>query len=212
MFRKVATAAVALAMFSTLSSAAEAQFGIPDVYVAASAGGVYPETFDITERATSTVVEADPVAGYLLSGAAGADFGLFRLEGELLFNRNELDDLNGFSGNVDGHFATLAGMANAFVDIPTGLGITPFAGAGVGYASVDAKVSNSGADLLDDSDGGLAWQLRAGVALGLLPFTDLTIGYRYLVVQDLDMKNATGRVETDEQRSHVAEIGIRFSF
>lgn len=217
MFRKTSFTglALALALILGLGAPARAQFGDVSVYGALGAGVSVLEEFDITEDTTDQTFSTVPFPGVSLNGAVGLDFGLARLEGELLYDRHSLEDLEvgGLDLDAGGRFETLAGMLNAFVDLPTGIGITPFAGAGIGFADVEAKnIRIAGADLLDDRDTGLAWQLRAGVAFGLLPLTDLTFGYRYFVVEALDMANPTGDVAVEELRSHVVELGIRITF
>lgn len=103
-------------------------------------------------------------------------------------------------------------MANVFVDIPLPVA-TPFVGAGIGYAEVKANdLEFGGVPLLNNSGSGLAYQLRAGVAFEIFSATDLTLGYRYFVTDDLDMSNSTGSVEIDKLESHVFELGLRVSF
>ncbi len=217
MFWRILPAVLLLLSSLAVSSPARALgptdvLGIPGVYITGSAGGGTLEDFDIREQTTNNVFRADPLAGYSVSGAAGLDFGIIRLEGEVFYNDNELDSFGGFFGNFDGTVQTLAGMGNIFLDIPTGIGITPFIGGGIGYADVEADISSGFASLVNDSDGGLAWQLRAGIAFAIFPYTDLTLGYRYFVTEDLDMQNASGSVEIEGLRSHIGEIGLRITF
>ncbi len=217
MFRTILPPVLALVLSFAAWSPARALgptdiLGLPGVYITGSAGGGTLEDFDIREQSTANVFRADPLAGYSLSGAAGLDFGIIRLEGEVFYNDNELDSFGGFFGTFDGTVETLAGMGNIFLDIPTGIGITPFIGGGIGYADVEADISSGFANLVNDSDGVLAWQLRAGIAFAIFPYTDLTLGYRYFVTEDLDMQNATGSVEVEGLRTHIGEIGLRFTF
>ncbi len=214
MFRKFAPAVLGLALTLSLSPRAQAQFDIPDFYVAAGAGGAILEPFDIDELGTATTFETFPFPGYALSGAAGLDFGLIRLEGEVFFNRYALNDfeVGGVDNPADGSFDTLAGMANVFVDLPLAV-VTPFVGGGVGYGDVNANdLEFGGVPLLDDSDSSFVYQLRAGFAFPLLPLTDMTLGYRYFVTEDLEMSNANGKVELEALKSHIFELGLRFSF
>ena len=217
MFRRILPAVLVLGFSIGMWSPAVALgptdiLGLPGVYVAGSAGGGTLEDFNIREQSTGNTFRADPLAGYSVSGAVGLDFGIIRLEGEVFYNDNELDSFGGLFGSFDGNVETLAGMANIFLDIPTGIGITPFFGGGIGYADVEADISGLFANLVNDSDSGLAWQLRAGIAFAIFPYTDLTLGYRYFATEDLDMQNASGNVEVEGLSTHIGEIGLRFTF
>jgi opacity protein-like surface antigen len=217
MFRKIASLLFALSLPILATSPVMAVeptdlLGIPSVYVTGSGGGGVLEDFDITEQGTGNRFRANPIAGFSVSGAAGVDFGLIRVEGEVFYNHNELDDLGGFFGPFDGDVQALAGMANLYLDIPTGIGFTPFIGGGIGFAEVDADLDAGGGSFLNDTDNGFAWQLRAGIAVAIFPYTDLTFGYRYFATDDLSMTNATGSVEVEGLRSHIGEIGLRITF
>lgn len=212
MFRRVLPAVLGLALLVASGSGAKAQFGIPDIYIAAGAGGAILEDTEI--RAVGTSFETIPFPGYAVNGALGLDFGILRLEGEVLYNEYNLDSIEfaGFDVDADGSFKTLAGMGNVFVDLPLAI-VTPFVGAGIGYAKVKAdNFKLAGVPVVDDSDTGLAWQLRAGIAFAIFPFTDMTIGYRYFVTDDLELSNSAGDVDVEKLKSHIFELGLRITF
>jgi opacity protein-like surface antigen len=217
MLRKILPAVFGLALSLGSGTAAQAQFGAPDFYIAAGAGGAILENTTITDVTTATTFDTVPFPGYALTGALGLDFGVLRLEGELFYNEYNLDTIGlaGIDADAEGAFKTLAGMGNVFVDLPLAV-ITPFVGAGIGYADVKADNFAFGgapvSPLVDDSDSGLAWQLRAGIAFAIFPLTDMTIGYRYFVTDDLDMSNALGDVEIEKLKSHIFELGLRVTF
>ncbi len=200
--------------FTACSLALPAAGFAADIYGAVSAGASIHEAVDIDDG-TGSDFETTAFPGFLLSGAAGLDFGLIRIEGEILYNRYELDDLEfaGADESADGGFSTLAGMANLFLDLPTPIGITPFVGGGVGYGEASANdIEFNGSSLLDDSDTGLVYQARAGLAFAILPLTDLTLGYRYLVIDGIDLSDGAVELEDDDLKSHVFELGLRISF
>jgi opacity protein-like surface antigen len=212
MFHKYLPAIFALVFLAASGAGAKAQFGFPDVYVAAGAGGGILDNTDVDSIGTS--FETEPFPGYALSGALGLDFGLLRVEGELFYNVYDLDTIKdaGINLDADGSFKTLAGMGNVFLDVPLAV-VTPFVGAGIGYADVKAdNFQFNGTDLVDDSDTVMAWQLRAGIAFAVFPFTDMTIGYRYFVTDDLAMSNSLGDVDIEKLKSHILELGLRISF
>jgi opacity protein-like surface antigen len=217
MFRKVLPAVFGLALSLAFGTTARAQFGAPDFYIAAGAGGAILEDTSITDVTTATSFDTVPFPGYALTGALGLDFGILRLEGELFYNEYNLNTIGlaGIDADAEGAFKTLAGMGNLFIDLPLAV-VTPFIGGGVGYAEVKAdNFSFAGSPvspLVDDKDTGLAWQLRAGIAFAILPLTDMTIGYRYFVTDDLEMSNALGDIEIEKLKSHIFELGLRVTF
>ena len=209
MFRKCLPTVLGLAFLAAAASDARAQLSLPDFYIAAGAGGTVLEDTDV--RSPLLDFETEPFPGYTLNGALGLDFGLLRVEGEVYHSRYSIDDINsaGFDTNAEGSFKTLAGMANIFIDIPVPF-VNPFIGAGIGRARVDADdIRFQNVDIVDDDDTVTAWQARAGFAFGILPLTDLTLGYRYFVTDDLNLDNG---VDVDKLKSHSVELGLRVTF
>jgi opacity protein-like surface antigen len=85
-------------------------------------------------------------------------------------------------------------MVNAFVDFPISDRITPYVGAGIGVAFPE----------FDDTN--FAYQGLAGAAFRIAERTDVTIGYRYQVVENVEQAGG------DDLDSHNVEIGLRHSF
>lgn len=114
--------------------------------------------------------------GIALGGAIGRQLGNnFRGELESSVRTNTFDSatVGAATADVSGHLYTYAGMANLYYDLNQFqmLGITPYAGAGLGVAFVDGDAEIAGSSTkLDDEDfayqfivGG-SMQLRRGVA------------------------------------------------
>ena len=212
MFRRYLPAVLGLALLAASGADAKAQLSLPDVYIAAGAGGAILEDTDVNSPLLD--FETEPFPGYALSGAVGLDFDLLRIEAEVFHSVYSIDNIKsaGVDVNAEGSFKTVAGMANIFVDIPLVV-VTPFVGVGIGRAKVDADdIRFKGVDIVDDDDTVLAWQARAGLAFGILPLTDMTIGYRYFVADDLDLSSSAGDVDIDKQKSHIVELGLRVTF
>jgi opacity protein-like surface antigen len=79
------------------------------------------------------------------------------------------------------------GLANAYIDLGTFRGITPYVGGGVGFASVsvqglkDVNVPNNGVAFAGDhTDTNFAWALYAGLSYDVTPQFTMDFGYRYL--------------------------------
>lgn len=154
-------------------------------------------------------------AGFEAGGAAAAIFGFeshdgWRLEGELSWRRTGLDTLDG--ATVGGTFETWATMVNVFYRIDAGASAALYLGAGAGAARVEAAGVVTANGPLDDFDLAPAWQAGAGVEFATFRRTTLSIDYRYLVVNRIDLvDDSGGRVGVD-LRSNSAMIGLRFGF
>jgi len=107
-------------------------------------------------------------------------------------------------------YTAAAFMANAYVDLITWNGITPYLGAGLGasYAGFSNAALN-GASLGDARGWGFAWGLMGGFAIELAPNWMVDIGYRYLALDSVD----PGRGAPDfDQSAHEVRIGFRYMF
>lgn len=182
--------------------------------------------FDITAPAAVTV-ENDYDSGTVFLGSVGYDFGpvlpLGKLRGEVeLSSRdNDIDDhsVDELGGDLDGstgEASTTALMANLLVDIDTGTALTPYLGAGVGYAWSDLE--DFGVDLvpdvLDDDDSAFAWQLIAGAGYGLTERLTLGLDYRFFsTTADIASSAATGSARDEvDLDSDTVTLGLRYRF
>lgn len=111
-----------------------------------------------------------------ISGAAGYQFSDFRVEGELLYSKQDFD---GAPSGLSGGLSTFAIFANGYYDIPTEGGFKPYLGAGLGlsFNSLEFRAGNDSASLSGSS---LAYQLKAGVAYAVSDKFDLGLGVRLL--------------------------------
>jgi opacity protein-like surface antigen len=128
-------------------------------------------------------------------------------------------------------------MANAYADLGTYVGLTPYVGAGAGFTRLDYDTLNNtayctdaaGADIAGcgfvSSHEGLSswrftWALSAGVSYDLTKNTKVDLGYRYSQVEGGDMfgwdalsagAGATGVQGSDEGFSqHTFKAGLRY--
>ena len=144
-------------------------------------------------------ISYDP--GFVLGGTFGYKFKFqMRLEGDLSYRRNEVDEFEilGRSQSGDGNVTTTAFLVNAFYDFDNSSRWTPYLGGGVGLARVewDDVEASGGARLDDDAYLGAA-QLGGGVAFRVTDNVDLTADYRAF---------ATGVAEIDDQTGDEVEI------
>jgi outer membrane protein OmpA-like peptidoglycan-associated protein len=143
---------------------------------------------------------------WMASGGIGYAYSNgFRLEGELAYRNNAIED-----SDVD--VSATSAMANLYYDFNRGGRFEPYIGIGVGYGQVDVDLA-----ALDD-DSGFAYQALAGVAIGLTERLDLDVGYRYFAIPDLDFGNANiGNITSlpawEADYTHQAvTVGLRWQF
>lgn len=91
----------------------------------------------------------------------------------------------------DGSHSALVVMANAYIDLGTWMCLTPFVGAGVGYARhtitgfhdvgyISDGTSGFGYAASDFSEWKMAWAVHAGVAYNVTSNFKMELAYRYL--------------------------------
>ena len=130
-------------------------------------------------------------------------------------------------------FAGYSVLANAYVNLGTIIGLTPYVGAGVGYTYLkwdDIQTQNRCGGILCDGSavtshpGESGWRptyaLMAGVAYDVTDTLKLDIGYRYLNIDgggmygwDVASAGATGlQAEHDNISTHEIRLGLRIAF
>lgn len=94
---------------------------------------------------------------------------------------------NSFTADIE----SWVGLANAYIDLGTWRGVTPYVGGGIGLASVsvlgleDVNVPHNGwAYGEDNTETNFAWALYAGVSYDVTSQFTLDLGYRYLDMGD----------------------------
>jgi len=142
------------------------------------------------------------------------------------------DQINTYRADI----ASFVGLANAYIDLGTWNCLTPYLGAGIGFANHTvnglsdmginqavgggANVSFAYADSATKTT--VAWALMAGVSYDVTPNLKLDIGYRYLNLGDgptMGLRGAAGllanpssSVRFKDLDSHDIRIGMRWNF
>lgn len=129
---------------------------------------------------------------------------------------------NEYTADIEGW----VGLANAYVDLGTWRGITPYVGAGIGFGhySVEGlKDVNVPAGSVffaeDNSETNFAWAIHAGFSYDVTDRVTLDLGYRYLNVGDISSGRVTAfdgsssytELEIEDVESHDLMLGVRFS-
>jgi opacity protein-like surface antigen len=146
----------------------------------------------------------------VFEGTVGYDFGMFRAEGEIGYRKNDVDKFSAFGVSVagSGDIDTLSFMVNGYFDIETQSGLTPFFGAGIGYAKISANdFSVGGIDIGSEDDTVLAYQFGIGTGYSVTESLIIDLGYKYFVTEDPEFGDTKV-----EYNSHNIAIGIRYAF
>ena len=100
----------------------------------------------------------------------------------------------------------LTALGNVWLDVPTGLPVTPYVGGGLGVA---------GFELDGEGKARFAWQVGAGLAFNLSPSAAITLDYRHrqakgATIADEDFEDAAVRI--GKIRTDAFTAGVRFHF
>lgn len=206
------------------SSAANAQTWLntdwrSNNYIQGNLGAVFDGNTHIRSVA-SPAIKGDSGAdtGFFASGLVGHEFGRgFAVEGEVVYANSGIR-YRGSNGllpaNTDRSVDTYGALVNLKYEMPTtwsvtGVGVSPYVAAGVGYGGVSYGLAGS-----DQQDDGLLWQVKTGLALHVNPRLTLDVGYRYLNAPQFEPA-ADGTVFSGANLSsheHIASIGARWRF
>ncbi|TDR94922.1 outer membrane protein [Enterovirga rhinocerotis] len=142
------------------------------------------------------------------------------------------DAVGNFLGyeKYSGNYSAGLFLVNAYFDLGTWYGFTPFVGAGIGYAHNNLRSFEtstiivspfggaSGGTIRNKSHGDLAWALHAGIGYDVTPNVKLELGYRYVNMG----KARTGLVDcfcgtvkpgfhVKDIESHDIKLGMRWA-
>lgn len=210
MKKKTLTIACCAALLS-ISSVAYSAAG---PYVSGNVGLAIANDSDWTDSTFPGItldIESDP--GWALGAAVGYAFEFnTRLEAEITYQENDLDNVNVFGFDVDlsGDTSSTALLFNGYYDFNNASAFTPFIGGGIGVANVeinDINIPGSGLPNFGDDDTVFAYQVGAGVAYAINENIDIDVKYRYFATSDPDFD--TSEVEYS---SHNIYAGVRIGF
>ena len=118
--------------------------------------------------------------------------------------------------DTDGHVRVWSAMVNGMVDFGDEDGWSGFIGGGIGYGNVKYDVEFDDSELsdvsVDDSDGGIAWQIIAGVRRAITPNLDLGLKYRMFTVDDLKFDEGDDGELSGSFRSHSLLLSLIYNF
>ena len=171
---------------------------IGSMYNSAYAGGGYTVTHKELKSAPFAAIGIGIERGHWFRFDVTGEY-----RGNIAFSgQDRYSSLGGGGNDMFGDMSAWIGLANAYIDITTWRGITPYVGAGIGVANVEFKGfrdagfnGTNGASLAfgqDHSQTNFAWALYAGISYDVTPQFTMDFGYRYLDLGDV----RTGVVST----------------
>lgn len=130
------------------------------------------------------------------------------IEGEVLWARSgvETDEVDVVLGTpLDASISSLMAMANARY-VFQGDTFSPYLGAGLGFGRVKVEMMDE-----DDTDTGLAWQVKAGVIIKSSDTLSWDLGYRYVDGPEYEVEDGSDSVSMGSQ-IHAVSLGMRYAF
>jgi opacity protein-like surface antigen len=150
-----------------------------------------------------------------ISAGLGYRYGDFRVEGEIMYGRNNADHVSfsGGGGDLSGYFDMWGATANLFYDIPTGVRFRPYVGAGLGGVILEAHdVALAGFPPTRGRNTLFTYQLMAGVSYALTDAWHLLLEYRFSGMGGQDYETGGVPLHGDPIQIHAVQTGVRFYF
>lgn len=208
--KKALLIAAGCTMLLSVSSIAYSADGL---YVGGNLGLAIANDSDVTDSTVPGItLEFEYDMGYALGGAIGYGFGNFRIEGEIAYQTNDLDQVKALGVSVDatGDTSSLTGLLNGYYDFNNTSPFTPYISAGVGGAKVeinDVNIAESGFSNINYDHTVFAYQVGVGVAYAIKENLSFDVKYRYFATSDLEFET------TDfEYSSNNVYVGLRYTF
>jgi opacity protein-like surface antigen len=182
----------------------------PGPYVSVQMGGTLKPDSEITGTDFTGKIEYKP--GFSFTAAGGYNFGMFRIEGELGYQRNDMDKFvckggDCTTGSMKGNIYGVSGMANAYIDLVNSSPFTPYIGGGVGAVFISADFDErSGTNNREDNTV-FAYQGTAGLAYAINPHMIIDLKYRYFGASDVNLGDVKASFA-----SHNVFVGFRYNF
>jgi opacity protein-like surface antigen len=204
-----------LALVLALASAGPAHAAF---YFAAT--GLYSNPSDVkVDSASGFRASIKSNTGF--SGALGYKFSMLRVEAELqnLSSGTSGGSTTAGTATVFGSLREFSGFANAYVDVPSFLGLAPYAGVGLGEARIDLgqfNVVQGATNVVQFSGKGtaFAYQVLLGLQFHILGQATLHAGYRIVERGDISLRNAVVNASQNISlgQNKLFEIGVALGF
>ena len=203
----VLAAAAAAAAFAAPASAQDASGNYVQINLGANVSGQVD--LEATLPPDTFTTDADLETGLFASVVGGLNAGGgFALEGEVMHFSSDIDTAEADAAlgyALDASVASTAVMINGVYTFGAG-SFSPYVGAGAGWGTSEYEFAGA-----SDDDGGIAWQIKAGVTFPMSDTMTWDLGYRYLSLPSYEKSEGGVSVDADGT-GHVVTLGARFAF
>jgi opacity protein-like surface antigen len=183
------------------------------LYVSGNFGFAMASDSDLTDSTVPGVtVNTEFDTGLALGAALGYDFNRFRVEGEISYQKNDVDKIGalGVFFDATGDAKALSFLINGYFDFVNSSAFTPYISAGLGYAQIefnDLSISGSGFPGSSDDDSVFAYQIGIGVGYAVSEKVTIDVKYRYFGTEDSEYDTTVA-----EFASNNLLFGVRVDF
>ena len=161
---------------------------------------------DVTFSDGSATEELEFDGGYTFGGAIGYIVENVRSEGEVSYQVNDVDSVDGLPAASGQDISALTFLANGYYDFTNDSPMSFYLTAGIGASKVEVDGTEG-----SDDDTVFAYQLGAGVGYAASETVTWDFRYRYLGTADPEFGEAGDTAEA-EVGSHNFTVGVRFAF
>jgi opacity protein-like surface antigen len=191
--KKISPVFLAVLMIFGLSGVA---FGDQNNYFNFFVGFSSPSDSEVSDPALSSDIDLSYDAGYLFGAAVGHDFGRFRFDAEMSYQKNDIDE------DLEGDITLFNLLANFYWDIISSGAFTPYLTTGLGLTSAEVKLSGA-----NEHDAVTSMHFGTGVLYAFSDKASLDVRYRYQITSDFEISTST-----IDFGSHSLTAGINWKF
>ena len=183
------------------------------LYVSGNIGFAMASDSDITDSTVPGVtVNTEFDTGLAFGAALGYDFNRFRAEGEISYQKNDIDKTGspGVILDATGDAKALSFLINGYYNFINSSAFTPYISAGLGFAQVefnDLDISGLGFSGSNDEDTVFAYQVGIGIGYAVTEKVTIDVKYRYIGAEDSEYDTTKA-----EFASNNLLFGVRVSF
>jgi len=183
------------------------------IYVSGDLGFAMASDSDLTDSAVPGItVNTEFDSGLALGAALGYDFNRFRVEGEISYQKNDVDKIGaqGVSLDATGDATALSFLINGYYDLKNRSAFTPYISAGLGFAQIEFNnidISGLGFSGSNDEDTVFAYQIGMGIGYAVTEKVTIDVKYRYFGTEDSEYDTTQA-----EFASNNFLFGVRINF
>jgi opacity protein-like surface antigen len=183
------------------------------LYVSGNIGFAVASDSDLTDSTVPGItVNTEFDTGLAFGAALGYDFNRFRVEGEISYQKNDIDKMSaqGVILDATGDAVALSFLINGYYDFINSSAFTPYISAGLGFAQVefnDLDINSLGFSGSNDEDTVFAYQIGIGVGYAVTEKVTIDIKYRYFGAENSEYNTTEA-----EFASNNFLFGVRINF